>query len=90
MRRCSYQTKGLKTYKNLLIFPMVKMVLSQIKHHKLAVFSNGSRDMLEPIIDNYGLSSIIDEIIHVDDVKQYKPTQASYSHTLKTLNLKQE
>lgn len=80
----------LEAYKNLSYYPEVETVLNQMKPKKLAVFSNGSRDMLEPLIQNSGLSPLFDEIISVDDIKQYKPTPASYSYGLKILGLQRE
>ncbi|MBO1511069.1 haloacid dehalogenase type II [Metabacillus bambusae] len=80
----------LEEYKNLSHYPEVETVLKEMKPKKLAVFSNGSRDMLEPLIQNSGLSSLFDEIISVDDIKQYKPTPASYSYCLKVLGLERE
>jgi 2-haloacid dehalogenase len=80
----------LEEYKNLSYYPEVETVLKQMKPKKMAVFSNGSRDMLEPLIQNSGLSSLFDEIISVDDIKQYKPTPASYSYGLKILGLQRE
>ncbi|OIK09258.1 haloacid dehalogenase type II [Bacillus sp. MUM 13] len=80
----------LKKYKNLSYYPEVEKVLKQMKPKKLAVFSNGSRDMLEPLIQNSGLTPLFDEIISVDDIKQYKPTPASYSYCLKILGLQRE
>jgi 2-haloacid dehalogenase len=80
----------IEAYKNLCYYPEVETVLKQMKHKKLAVFSNGSRDMLEPLIQNSGLSILFEEIISVDDIKQYKPTPASYSYALNILGLQRE
>jgi 2-haloacid dehalogenase len=80
----------IEEYKILKYYPEVENVLKQMKHKKLAVFSNGSRDMLDPLIQNSGLSTLFDEIISVDDIKQYKPTPASYSYGLKILGLHRE
>ncbi|TWI59025.1 haloacid dehalogenase type II [Halalkalibacter nanhaiisediminis] len=77
-------------YKHLSLFPEVKDVLTQLKHKKLAVFSNGSRDMLDPLIEYSSLRQLFDKIISVDDIKQYKPTPASYGHALHTLGLERE
>lgn len=64
----------MEAYKQLDVYPEVEGILKQLKDKKLAVFSNGSRDMLEPLIRNSGLSSSFDDVISVDDIKQYKPT----------------
>ncbi|PLT33355.1 haloacid dehalogenase type II [Bacillus sp. V5-8f] len=80
----------IEAYKNLAYYPEVENVLTQLRHKKLSVFSNGSRDMLEPLLHNSGLSSLFDEVISVDDMKQYKPTPASYGHALNILGLERE
>jgi 2-haloacid dehalogenase len=80
----------IEEYKNLSYYPEVENVLKQMQHKKLAVFSNGSRDMLEPLIQNSGLSILFEKIISVDDIKQYKPTPASYSYALNILGLERE
>lgn len=80
----------MEAYKQLDTYPEVEGVLKQLEDKKLAVFSNGSRDMLEPLIRNSGLSSSFDEVISVDDIKQYKPTTASYAFALKVLGVKRE
>ena len=77
----------LEAYRNLQLHPETEEVLAQMQDKKIAVFSNGSRDMLEPLINNSKLSGKIDDIISVDDIKQYKPTPASYSYALKVLGV---
>ncbi|MBD8014933.1 haloacid dehalogenase type II [Microbacterium sp. APC 3898] len=77
----------LEAYRNLEAHPESAEILEQMRDKKIAVFSNGSRDMLEPLIKNSVLSELIDEIISVDDIKQYKPTPASYSYALKVLGV---
>lgn len=77
----------LEAYRNLEAHPESAEILEQMRDKKIAVFSNGSRDMLEPLIKNSVLSELIDDIISVDDIKQYKPTPASYSYALKVLGV---
>ncbi len=77
----------MESYLHLSPYPEVEEVLSQLKSKTLAVFSNGSHDMLNPLIKNSGLSSIFSELISVDDRKQYKPTPAAYHYVLERLNL---
>ena len=77
----------LEAYRNLEAHPESAEILEQMRDKKIAVFSNGSRDMLEPLIKNSVLFELIDEIISVDDIKQYKPTPASYSYALKVLGV---
>ena len=77
----------LEAYRNLEAHPEAAEILAQMRDKKIAVFSNGSRDMLEPLIKNSVLSELIDDIISVDDIKQYKPTPASYNYALKVLGV---
>lgn len=80
----------MEAYTELAHYPEVETVLTEMADKKLAVFSNGSRDMLEPLINYSGLTKYFDNIISVDDVKQYKPSPASYTHVLNTLGLERE
>jgi 2-haloacid dehalogenase len=80
----------MEEYLHLSHYEEVKNVLEQFQHKKLAVFSNGSHDMLDPLIQNSGLSFLFDEIISVDDIKQYKPTPASYTLALDIIGVKRE
>lgn len=80
----------LEAYLQLSPYPEVQGVLKQLEHKQLVVFSNGSHDMLDPLIQNSGLSNLFDYTISIDEVKQYKPTLASYRHALDTLGLKRE
>ncbi|QPC47829.1 haloacid dehalogenase type II [Mangrovibacillus cuniculi] len=77
-------------YLHLDLYPEVIDVLTTKGDQKLAVFSNGSRDMLEPLLDNAKVNSFFDHIISVDDIKNYKPTPASYMHALNHLGFNRE
>ncbi|OIN66041.1 haloacid dehalogenase, type II [Exiguobacterium sp. KRL4] len=83
-------TELMDVYLKLDHYPEVDTVLQQMRGKQLAVFSNGSHDMLDPLIKQSGLADRFDYIISVDDIKQYKPTPASYMHALNTLGLKRE
>lgn len=80
----------LKEYERLRIYPEVKEVLEQLSDRKLAVYSNGSHDMLDPLINDSEISNLIDEILSADEVKQYKPAPAAYEHAVKVLDVKPE
>ncbi|MFC4559250.1 haloacid dehalogenase type II [Virgibacillus kekensis] len=74
-------------YFKLAPYPEVKEVLEKLDGKMLAVFSNGSHDMLDPLIDQSELTGMFDNVISVDEVKQYKPAVASYNHAAKTLGV---
>lgn len=80
----------MEAYLKLSHYEEVEAVLQEMRGKQLAVFSNGSHDMLDPLIEQSGLGSLFDHIISVDDIKQYKPTPAAYMHALNTLGLKRE
>ena len=80
----------LSEYERLEAYVEVEQVLSEANDKQLVIFSNGSRDMLEPLIEQSGLAQYFDSVISVDDIKQYKPSPASYMQVLNTLDLKRE
>ncbi|HDJ7625356.1 haloacid dehalogenase type II [Staphylococcus devriesei] len=80
----------LKEYLYLTPYSEVKEVLNQLKNKKLAVFSNGSHDMLDPLIEKSELSGEFDQIISADEVKHFKPTIESYHYVSQILEVKPE
>lgn len=63
-------------YLRLALFPDVREALSQLKGHKLAILTNGSPDMIEPLVAQSGLS--FDAMLSVDALKVYKPAPEVY------------
>lgn len=51
----------------------------------LAVFSNGSPDMLEPLAENVGIADRVEAIVSADEVGTYKPAPAAYEHAADSL-----
>src|SRR5699024_3041051 len=80
----------LSEYERLEAYVEVEKVLSEANDKQLVIFSNGSRDMLEPLIEQSGLAQYFYSVISVDDIKQYKPSPASYMQVLNTLDLTRE
>lgn len=80
----------LAEYEKLDSYKEVEKVLSEGDNKQCVIFSNGSRDMLEPLIEQSGLAEYFDRVISVDDIKQYKPSPASYMQVLNTLGIKRE
>lgn len=83
-------TTLMETYLTLDVYPEVSSVLETMAHKRLVVFSNGSHDMLDPLIEQSGLADRFEHLVSVDDIKHYKPAPASYMHALNTLGLKRE
>ncbi|MCL1632854.1 haloacid dehalogenase type II [Sporolactobacillus sp. CPB3-1] len=81
----------MKSYEHLELYPEVVSALKELKGTgTVAIFSNGSRDMLDPLIESSGLSPYVEQVISVDEVKQYKPTPASYTQVLNRLAVNRE
>lgn len=63
-------------YLRLELFPDVRQAISQLTGHKLAILSNGSPDMLEPLVAQSGLS--FDAVLSVEELKVFKPAPEVY------------
>ena len=77
----------LEAYLHLPLYEEVEEVLTELKDKKLVVFSNGSHDMLDPLIENAGLEDVFSEILSIDEIKQFKPAQASYQYAKEKIGL---
>ena len=66
----------MEQYLRLALFPDVREALSKLKGHKLAILTNGSPDMIEPLVAQSGLS--FDAVLSVDALKVYKPAPEVY------------
>lgn len=80
----------MEAYLKLSPYPEVKEIMDNSKNMTLAIFSNGSNEMLKPLVENTPFADKIDALISADEVKQYKPTPAAYNLALEKLNLKRE
>jgi 2-haloacid dehalogenase len=65
-------------YTNLALFPDVRDALTGLHQFKLAILSNGSPAMLEPLVRNAGLDTIVTTVISVDEIRIYKPDPRVY------------
>jgi 2-haloacid dehalogenase len=63
-------------YNMLTPYPDVPEALRRLKGKKLAILSNGSPDMLEPLVEHSGLE--LDAVISVDELQVYKPAPQVY------------
>jgi 2-haloacid dehalogenase len=82
------QMEGLMAeYLNLSVYPDVPGTLNTIKEKK-AILSNGSPDMLLPLVQNSGLQ--LDAVISVDELKIFKPAPQVYELAVKQLGVAKE
>src|SRR4051812_35290301 len=71
-------------YRRLDVFPDVEMTLKGLTG-KRAILSNGSPDMLEPLVAQSGLR--FDAVLSVDELKIFKPAPEVYALAVKRLGV---
>lgn len=81
------EQKLMEAYLHLPLYEEVEGVLAQLKDKNLTVFSNGSHDMLDTLIENAGLTDGFDHILSIDEIREFKPAPASYQYALDKLGL---
>jgi len=74
-------------YLRLAPFPEVQAALERLRM-KRAILSNGSPDLLDPLVRNSGLS--FDAVLSVDELRIYKPAPQVYELAVKRLRVRQE
>jgi 2-haloacid dehalogenase len=84
-----HKTKALMAeYLALSPYPDVRESLEKIKPGKRAILSNGSPDMLEPLVQHSGLK--FDAVLSVDEVKIFKPAPEVYELAVRRLAVRKE
>ena len=79
------QVEGLMAeYLNLSLYPDVVRTLQALNTRK-AILSNGSPDMLLPLVQNSGLE--LDAVISVDELRIFKPAPQVYALAVEKLHL---
>jgi 2-haloacid dehalogenase len=70
--------KLMEAYLHLKPYAEVPEVLRKLKHLPLAILSNGSPAMLEPLVRNAGMQELFAHVISVDAVRCFKPDPRVY------------
>jgi 2-haloacid dehalogenase len=78
------------SYLKLQHYEETEEVLKKLEGYQTAIFSNGSFDMLSPLVEQSPFASLLDEVLSVDEVKQFKPTPMSYQLVLDKLGVRRE
>lgn len=65
-------------YLNLAPFAEVPGALARLEGRKLAILTNGSPDMIDPLVKNRGMGKTFDAVLSVDALKIYKPAPQVY------------
>jgi 2-haloacid dehalogenase len=84
------QAKALmEEYLNLAPYPEVPEALATLKRagRKLAILTNGSPDMIEPLVKNRGLQGSFDAVLSVDGLKIFKPAPRVYQLAVDSLRV---
>jgi 2-haloacid dehalogenase len=69
----------MEKYLHLELYPDAKDALAGLSGRKLAILSNGSPAMLDALVRNTGLDTILDATISIDAKKIYKPSPQAYT-----------
>jgi 2-haloacid dehalogenase len=75
----------LAEYRRLALFPDVAAAMKSLKVHKRAILTNGSPDMIDPLVAQSGLR--FDAVLSVDELRTYKPDPAVYDLAVKKLQV---
>ena len=75
-------------YRQLQPFPEVKDALAALHDRKLAILSNGSPAMLNAVVKHAGLSTLLQSVISVDELKMFKPHPSVYGLATQYLGVK--
>ncbi|TYR79331.1 haloacid dehalogenase type II [Priestia megaterium] len=80
------------TYLKLNVYRETKQVLAYLKEkgYILAIFTNGPKQMIAPLLAHHRLNHLFDDVISVDEIKQYKPAMASYHYATNKLGINRE
>jgi 2-haloacid dehalogenase len=75
-------------YNMLAAYPDVENALQSFRGAKQAILSNGSPDMLEPLVAHSGLK--FDAVLSVEELKVYKPAPEVYELAVRKLQVERE
>ena len=79
----------LEAYLSLDAYEEVADVLRALKERgsRTAILSNGSPDMLDPVVDRAGLSELLDAVVSVDELRTFKTEPRVYRHCCERLGV---
>jgi 2-haloacid dehalogenase len=76
-------------YLDLAAYPDVPPALQALKAagRKLAILTNGSPDMIEPLVKNRAMQAIFDAVLSVHELRVFKPSPQVYELAVKRLGV---
>jgi len=86
-----HQRKQLmQVYLTLPAFPEVRPALEKLSHLPLSILSNGTPEMLTPLVAANGMAHYFKNIFSVDALQMYKPRPEVYQHAVSSLGVPKE
>ncbi len=89
--RCEAEQQSalMQEYLNLAPYPDVPDALTALKTGKrrLAILTNGSPDMIEPLVANRGMAKTFDAVLSVHELKRFKPSPQVYDLAVQKLGV---
>jgi 2-haloacid dehalogenase len=74
-------------YLELAAYADVPAALARLSAYRLAILSNGSPDMLGPLLKHCALERVFDAVISVDELRVFKPAPEVYELAVRTLGV---
>jgi len=75
-------------YRRLALYPDVSAALGRLNTTRCAILTNGSPDMIDPLVAQSGLS--FDAVLSVDELRVYKPAPEVYQLAVDRLKTPKE
>ena len=83
-------TALMQQYLQLSPYPEARAALAALRSCKLAILSNGSPDMLDPLVAASGLGEVLDAVLSVDEIGVFKPDPRVYQIAVARLGVAKE
>ena len=80
----------MQEYLELDLYPEARSALAALRGCKLAILSNGSPDMLDPLVAASGLDRTLDAVLSVAEVGIFKPDPRVYQIAVDRLGMAKE
>lgn len=87
LRKPDLRAALLDAYRTLDAFPEVPETLSRLRSsgHRTAIFTNGTRAMVEDAIGAAKMGNLVDHVITVEETGLFKPAMNVYAHAAKVV-----
>jgi len=87
-----HEKRLMDQYAKLTSFKDSLSVLKEIKNKGIstAILSNGSREMLATVVDSNGLTTYLDRVVTIEDIRLFKTVPQAYELLLKAFPVTKE